>query len=740
MLAKLLNEHKTQRYVLKLTRNKDILHSDDILITLDRSLNLDKRLLHYIDYCYRHTTAFQFDQVFFSADGQPSLPIYSRRFKMVYFPDDELSVVIEPEEEYRSILFTKTFDHNILNSMSDALLITETDALDKPGPKIVYCNKAYIHMSGYSESEIIGKTPRILQGEETLTSAKRAIRQALEKWQPVTQRILNYHKDGSKFLVELNINPVKDETGWYTHWVSVQRNITKEILFEESSQLSQLALRSAEIGTWSINFSDSHLNWDNQTKQLHGFEADDHIATYNDWIQLILESDKASFEQVILQAINQHKNFSVNYRIKVKGQIRFMNCRGECIEKRGEKRIIGVVWDTTVEQKALLDVIDQKKIVAQQSKLASLGQLAAGIGHEINNPLSIINVATDFIELKSNNGTITDDFLADSTDKIKDASTRISKIVDGLRSIHKVDHSEENLHTIDLVTEVENTIVLLSDIYHEDDVELTFTPREHNALVLAEHSAIQQVIVNLISNAKDAVKKTDDKTISVDIQSANDCWLLKISDSGQGISPKDLEKIFDPFYTTKEVGEGTGLGLSITKSIIESFRGEIDIISSVNHGTQVTVRLPKTNVLIKSNLEISSRVDNHYNVLLVEDDLGVSQIVASIFNDLGCKTATASNGKKAIKILQEHDHFDLILSDINMPKMGGWELLENIDDLKLAPSATKFLMTGDVSYKRQYVTRQKDKKLADGVVEKPLTIEKINKLMQSLSSNQDLFI
>ncbi|NEU15027.1 EAL domain-containing protein [Methylobacterium sp. BTF04] len=119
----------------------------------------------------------------------------------------------------------------------DSILITEAEPTDLPGPRILYCNAAFTRTTGYSEAEVIGKTPRILQGPKTDPASRAKLREAFARWKPIEIELMNYHKDGSEFWVELSIVPVADENGWYTHWVSVQRDIT------ERKQADELATR-----------------------------------------------------------------------------------------------------------------------------------------------------------------------------------------------------------------------------------------------------------------------------------------------------------------------------------------------------------------------------------------------------------------------------------------------------------------------------------------------------------------
>ncbi|MFI3218304.1 MAG: diguanylate cyclase, partial [Methylococcales bacterium] len=126
-----------------------------------------------------------------------------------------------------------------IDHLNDAIVITEAEPINNPGPRIVWANRVFYERNGYSPNEIIGQTPRILQGPKSDRAAIKRIRVALEKWQSIRVEVLNYRKDRSTYWNELEIVPVANEKGWYTHWVSVQRDITERKLIEE--QLHQLA-------------------------------------------------------------------------------------------------------------------------------------------------------------------------------------------------------------------------------------------------------------------------------------------------------------------------------------------------------------------------------------------------------------------------------------------------------------------------------------------------------------------
>ena len=139
---------------------------------------------------------------------------------------------------------------SIAVNANDAILITEAEPVDEPGPRILYANEAYLRMTGYTLDEVLGKTPRIMQGEDTDPASRDEIRRALKRWKPVVVELLNYHKDGTPFWVEISIVPVANEVGWFTHWVSVQRDVTErketEAMLIRTKEEAEAAREEAE--------------------------------------------------------------------------------------------------------------------------------------------------------------------------------------------------------------------------------------------------------------------------------------------------------------------------------------------------------------------------------------------------------------------------------------------------------------------------------------------------------------
>ena len=219
-------------------------------------------------------------------------------------------------------------------------------------------------------------------------------------------------------------------------------------------------------------------------------------------------------------------------------------------------------------------------------KMSSLGEMAAGIAHEINNPLTFIQFKGKQLQKKSGDNKE----LMEMGQKIEKTVKRISKIIKGLKSFSR-DSENDPYEDFDLNEIISESTEILIDKMKKTETDVTFTPIEGNTKVMCRESEISQVFVNLVSNGIDAIKDLDNKWINITGKVLENKVVIKVIDSGPGI-PEDIQaKILQPFFTTKDVGKGTGLGLSISKGIIEKHNGKFFIDNNVEN-TCFTVELP----------------------------------------------------------------------------------------------------------------------------------------------------
>ena len=261
----------------------------------------------------------------------------------------------------------------------------------------------------------------------------------------------------------------------------------------------------------------------------------------------------------------------------------------------GEERFFDCQLLPDIDDTALLTIRDvsdlrnHERELAQADRLISLGTLVAGVGHEINNPLAYILGNAEYLEEEFAAGdSINREDVAEALGEIVEGAERISKIVSSLRGFSRVEHTK--IEPVDVEAVIERAIRIASPQLGPG-VSLV---REYQAPppALADTSQLEQVVLNLLVNAVQAKKEAQKLTVTLSTKTEGANTLIVVADNGSGISPTELTRVFDAFYTTKKVGEGTGLGLSIAHRIIESAGGVLSVTSELGRGSSFVVSLP----------------------------------------------------------------------------------------------------------------------------------------------------
>ncbi|NMF65975.1 PAS domain-containing protein [Brasilonema octagenarum] len=243
---------------------------------------------------------------------------------------------------------------SVILHTNDAVLITEAEPIDSPGSRIIYANPAFTKVTAYTLEEVLGKTPRILQGEKTDLAALDEIRTAMQNWQPVQVDLINYTKDGREFWVEISIFPIKDETGWYTHWVSVQRDITErkqaEIVLKQSEERFRQIAENIQDVFWISDPVKQQLIYVSPAyERIWGRKCESLYANWNDWIDSLHPDDKERVIATIREKAHQEQ-FEHEYRIvRPDGTVRWIRDRAFPLKDEfGQfQRVTGIAEDIT---------------------------------------------------------------------------------------------------------------------------------------------------------------------------------------------------------------------------------------------------------------------------------------------------------------------------------------------------------------------------------------------------------
>lgn len=240
------------------------------------------------------------------------------------------------------------------------------------------------------------------------------------------------------------------------------------------------------------------------------------------------------------------------------------------------------------------ELLLQKAKAEHSAKLASLGEMAGGIAHEINNPLMVIQAQAEILAIKIEKTEHAEvPYFIEKTQKISSAVSRINKIINGLRSFSR-DGEKEELHSVLVLPLVEDTLELCRQRFKNANIELLVEGLQNDVQIMCRSVQISQVLLNFLNNAFDAVEKSEKKEVRIRFYIDKKFMHILVEDSGPGVPIEMQQKIFEPFYTTKEPGKGTGLGLSIAKSIIESHLGQLTLEKSALGGACFHFSVPLT--------------------------------------------------------------------------------------------------------------------------------------------------
>ncbi len=401
----------------------------------------------------------------------------------------------------------------------------------------------------------------------------------------------------------------------------------------------------------------------------------------------------------------------------------------------GEKQILHVVWRDITERKHL------EKQLRQAQRLEAIGQLAGGIAHDFNNLLVVILGHSDLLEMA----------LEHQPDplkhvrEIRESGERATRLVRQLLAFSR--KQEFHYDVIDLNQAVDSVDGLLRRLIGED-IRLETHRSDSPVRVKADRGQLEQVLLNLATNARDAMPGGGNLTIRVGQTSVSDgavdevaeldpgqYALITVSDNGVGMDRKTAQQAFDPFFTTKTVGKGTGLGLATVYGIVRRCGGAVTIDSSIGDGTSLKVYFPITTEPSAEPQKAPQRhtAEGNESILLVEDEPAVASLVLVVLQTQGYEVVLANDGREALEQWRERDGaFDLVLSDVVMPNLGGPGLVDQLQQEGWQPNV--LFMSG---YTDSALSRLRHLGNEVDLLKKPFTpTELIARVRQALDKRQ----
>jgi C4-dicarboxylate-specific signal transduction histidine kinase len=345
---------------------------------------------------------------------------------------------------------------------------------------------------------------------------------------------------------------------------------------QDQNQLSlqlEEAQTVAKIGSWSFDLQTQKIHWSKQMYELFHQDPQDGPPDYEKHKSTIHPDDFHHWQSTVEKACSDGLPYHMKFRSVFPDKTLWIDAIGQGnFDKDGKIiSISGTCQDVTEKVEKEIQ-LEQKKLEAiQNSKMATLGEMSAGVAHEINNPLAVIKGNLSVI-LKSN---LLNNSLKPKIETCLRSVEKIAKIVSGLRKFSRLSDSKQM--TTYSFSEIVREAAIICDIRAKRyfcDLQIDI---QSNSRILCDPIEIEQVIINLINNSIDAVRDLPQKWVKVILSEENTELVLQVIDSGQGIKPEIAEKIFNPFFTTKPVGEGTGLGLSVSKGILDHHKASIQL-------------------------------------------------------------------------------------------------------------------------------------------------------------------
>ena len=329
-------------------------------------------------------------------------------------------------------------------------------------------------------------------------------------------------------------------------------------------------------------------------------------------------------------------------------------------------------------EQAIAQAQSQQEALFQSEKLAAMGGLLANVAHELNNPLATVLMQAYLLREDAGDGPLSEYAL-----EIEQAARRCERLVNQFLTLAR--HRAPERTQVALNPLVADTLSLLAYTLQVDDIEVTWHGADDLPILWADPHQLQQVMVNLVSNAQEAMHDHEPPRqlmLATHWDAVHRCVVIEITDTGPGIAPAQWDRIFEPFYTTKPVGVGTGLGLSLCRGIIEGHGGTLSVVSQPGQGTTFRIELPAAPVptapATPSEPDHASPKAADKTLLLVDDEAGIMKALVRLLSRDGYTVDTASNGRQALAKLKARP-YDLILSDIRMPELDGIDLYQVVE-------------------------------------------------------------
>ncbi|MFZ3266683.1 MAG: PAS domain S-box protein [Terriglobales bacterium] len=634
---------------------------------------------------------------------------------------------------------------SFFEAVPDAMVAVNSEGV------IVQVNSQTERLFGYTQGELIGHRVEMLV--PTAQREQHHLHRERFRQQPATRRmgaamdLRGRRKDGSEFPVEISLSPVNIDDGMVIlsaiRDISDRKRIEQELqkaheelaaskdreLLEYQNRLA-LIVDSSQDAIIGKDLEGIITHWNKGAEHMYGYSSEEMIGRS---ITVLAPPDRREEIPEILKKIRSGEQVEYFESVRVRKDGQHLNVSISVSPIRDAKgEIVGasiIARDVTGQRRA-------EDLLRQAQKMEAVGRLAGGVAHDFNNILGIVTACCELLRsrVELNSG-------SQYLDNILEASKRGASLTRQLLAFSRRQVTVQP-RLLDLNEALKDVIKLLRPLMG-DDVQIIVRQGTDSAVVEADPAQLDQVVLNIAVNARDAMARGGKLILETSVQEfdaalaeqhpplkAGRYVLLAISDNGCGMDAVTLSKIFDPFFTTKEVGKGTGLGLATVYGIVKHSGGHIWVYSEPNRGTTFKIYLPaadhKVGLAAKSEIEKLPPKADGKTVLLVEDDDLMRTMTRQMLEDHGYQVVEAGDAKQALERLRSNGAIDVTLTDVVMRGMSGPELALQL--MNLSPAMKVVYMSG---YTGELIAQGDGLNQEITLLEKPFTKAALLKILHA---------
>lgn len=616
-----------------------------------------------------------------------------------------------------------------LESAANGVMITDVEGV------ILWVNPAYCKLTEYSVDEILGENPKILKSD------KHDDRFFNDLWETILAgrvwrgEIINRKKSGKLYPEDQTITPLTDDAGKITHFIAIKQDITERKSAVERIRQQAALLDFANDAIFVRDLDGFVSLWNPACESLYGLSREDAVGSN---IQdpplsdLVIQPDDA-LRQVLYEG---EWNGEIKQRTH-EGKAITVQSRWTVVEdERGVPRsILEINTDVTTTK-----ILESQVIRAQ--RMESLGTLAGGIAHDLNNMLTPIMMSIEYLK-----GKIADEGTQKMISVLERSSKHGAEIIKQILTFARgIEGETVELQPKYLIREMEN---IVRDTFPKS-ITVSTNIQKNLWTVEGDATQLHQVLLNLCVNARDAMPSGGVLTISagnvlsIDVprdsaikKRADKYVKMSVTDTGTGIPAEIRQRIFEPFFTTKELSKGTGLGLSTVYTIVKAHDGAIEVNSEPGSGTTFDVYVPSAHAgreAVSASREEEHPEGNGELILVIDDEAAICQIARNTLEAYGYRVQTTTRGVEAVEIFERMmDEIDAIITDMMMPGMDGAETVLALK--KIDPNARIVAASGAIDIEAMSGTLGTNVK---AFLTKPFTAAKLlETLKQVLADGKD---